>query len=354
MLPRMIRLISCLSLIAALAPREINGASDSLPDRVPRPRYERVDHFWWLVRDIKAVESLFRDTLGFTLGPEVEYPVADLRHIWFADGSFLEFVAQPSARPSLGEAVSAFLRTHEGAWKMGIGVNDVTAIARDLAGRGFRVSKPSGGSWRGIGGRRDLPEQMWTGLDLLNAPGHLVYFWHFTPGWNLMRARLPDLDPLGTDRTTHANTALGLRAPWLATWDLRRTVREFAFLGTKAGPEFDVQRLQAVGQWLELERGRILLLQPAADAGPVMDYLFVRGEGVMGASIEVRDLERARHLIETRSGRRFPTYAGLEGASFLLPASFTHGVSLELFERRPIKQPRLIPRPALKGKQPAK
>ncbi|MFN2445580.1 MAG: hypothetical protein ABR606_08365 [Vicinamibacterales bacterium] len=64
-----------------------------------------------------------------------------------------------------------------------------------------------------------------------------------------------------------------------------------------------------------------------------MQYLFVRGEGVMGASIEVRDLELARRFIETRSRERFPTYAGLEGTSILLPASFAHGVAVELFER---------------------
>jgi hypothetical protein len=65
-----------------------------------------------------------------------------------------------------------------------------------------------------------------------------------------------------------------------------------------------------------------------------MEFLFTRGEGVMGASIEVQSLEGAQKHIESRSGRRFPSYAGLEGARLLLPASFTHGVSLELFERR--------------------
>lgn len=53
----------------------------------------------------------------------------------------------------------------------------------------------------------------------------------------------------------------------------------------------------------------------------------------MGASLEVQDLDRAQKLIETRSGQRFSVYAGLEGRSMLLPARFTHGVALELFER---------------------
>ncbi|HEY7817899.1 MAG TPA: VOC family protein, partial [Vicinamibacteria bacterium] len=149
-------------------------------------RFERVDHFWWLVRDVQATGAFFRDTLGFTLGPDVLYPFADLRHVWFEDGTFLELVSQPAARPALGEAVSAFLRVHEGAWKMGVFVNDVSEVARDLKARGLRVSEPSGGTWQGLGARKDLPEEMWTGIDLLQSPGHLAYFWHFTPGWDQM------------------------------------------------------------------------------------------------------------------------------------------------------------------------
>lgn len=216
---------------------------------------------------------------------------------------------------------------------MGVHVNDVTAIARHLTGRGLKVSEPSGGSWQGLAGRTDLPKQMWMGLDLLATPGHLVYFWHFTSDWDQMRARLPAVDPLRAESTTHANSAIGLRTPWLATWDLQRTVREFAFLNGTPQPTFAIPRLHALGQWLDLERGRLLLLQPADDDSPVMEHLFTRGESMMGASLEVQDLDRAHKLIETRSGQRFSVYAGLEGRSMLLPARFTHGVALELFER---------------------
>lgn len=251
----------------------------------------------------------------------------------FADGSFLELVAQRKSAPALGEAVSAFLRSHEGAWKMGVSINDAAAVRRHLTGRGLKVSEPSGGTWQGLTGRTDLPKEMWTGLDLLETPGHLAYVWHFTPGWDEMRARMPAIEPLRAASTTHANSAIGLRTPWLATWDLRRTAREFAFLSKTPDPPFAVPRLQALGQWLELARGRIPLLQPADDDSPVMQHLFVRGEGLMAASIEVQDLERAQRLVERRSGQRFPSYRGLEGTAILLPATFIHGVALELFQR---------------------
>lgn len=123
------------------------------------------------MRDIPAVESLFRDTLGFTLGPDVSYSAADLRHIWFADSSFLEFVAQRQQAPALGAAVDAFLEKQEGTWKMGIGVNDVEAVRRDRTTRGLKMSEAEGGTWQGLSGRTDLPKEMWRGVDLLRSPG---------------------------------------------------------------------------------------------------------------------------------------------------------------------------------------
>jgi catechol 2,3-dioxygenase-like lactoylglutathione lyase family enzyme len=120
------------------------ASSASLPPAADT-RYERVDHFWWLVRDVRAVEALFRDTLGFTLGDD-----------WFAVGTFLELVSPLSDRPSLGEAVEAFLRVHEGAWKMGVHVNDLDEVARDLTARGLDVSDPDGGDAAGVVSPFDL------------------------------------------------------------------------------------------------------------------------------------------------------------------------------------------------------
>jgi hypothetical protein len=95
---------------------------------------------------------------------------------------------------------------------------------------------------------------MWKGIDPLDSPGHLAYFWHFTPGWEQMRARMSDVEPLGATCTRHANTALGFRTPWLATWDIGRMRREFGFLPTDAAAApFDVPHLAATGQWIELE-----------------------------------------------------------------------------------------------------
>jgi hypothetical protein len=58
-----------------------------------------------------------------------------------------------------------------------------------------------------------------------------------------------------------------------------------------------------------------------------------RGEGIMGVSMEVRDLETARKVIESNTGLVFAPYAGPYGNSILISAEIAHGLWIEMFER---------------------
>ena len=183
-----------------------------------------------------------------------------------------------------------------------------------------------------LGGHSDLPEVMWTGVELYDAPGQFIFFWQFTPGWDEMRRRMPDLDPTAPELAQHANTALGLRTPWVAVWDVDRTAEDFSALGVEGGDKFEVLHLKATGREVHLSQGKMLLVEPTRDASPAMDHLLVRGEDLMGISIEVGDLEKARQLIQRSLGRPLEVYDGLEGPSFLVPADLAHGVYLEFFQ----------------------
>jgi hypothetical protein len=80
--------------------------------------------------------------------------------------------------------------------------------------------------------------------------------------------------------------------------------------------------------------GDIVLLQPRLAASPVREFLALRGENLMGISLEVTDLERARQVVERGLGERFAPYDGLVGRSFRVPAARAKGVHLEFFQRR--------------------
>jgi hypothetical protein len=54
---------------------------------------------------------------------------------------------------------------------------------------------------------------------------------------------------------------------------------------------------------------------------------------IIGVSVEVSDVEKARSLIESRSGQKLEPYDGFYGRSILIPPELTHGVWMELFQR---------------------
>jgi hypothetical protein len=66
--------------------------------------------------------------------------------------------------------------------------------------------------------------------------------------------------------------------------------------------------------------------------GPVADFAADRGEGVLGVSLKVRDLALAHDLIEHNTGLTLPIFNYRGQDRFLIPASLTHGVLVEMVE----------------------
>jgi len=54
---------------------------------------------------------------------------------------------------------------------------------------------------------------------------------------------------------------------------------------------------------------------------------------IIGVSIEVSDLNKARSWVEGRSGRQLEPYKSFYGRSILIPPDLTHGVWMEFFQR---------------------
>jgi hypothetical protein len=90
-------------------------------------------------------------------------------------------------------------------------------------------------------------------------------------------------------------------------------------------------------------QGVLLLLESSNKDGLLAKYLSDQvgpkgrcncpsDEGIIGLSIEVSDLGKARHLAESSTGRKLETYKGFYGTSFLLPPEVTHGVWMEMFQ----------------------
>ena len=75
-----------------------------------------------------------------------------------------------------------------------------------------------------------------------------------------------------------------------------------------------------------------MLLESRDKNGALTKYLADHGQGIIGLSVEVADLSKARQLAESGTGRKLETYKGFYGPSFLLPPDVTHGVWMEMFQ----------------------
>jgi hypothetical protein len=80
---------------------------------------------------------------------------------------------------------------------------------------------------------------------------------------------------------------------------------------------------------------KIVLLEAQGSEGPVPQFSRGRGEGLMGISLEVENLEKARALIQKNTKRSFPPYPGFYGNSFLIPGELAGGVWIEMVQKQP-------------------
>jgi hypothetical protein len=133
-------------------------------------------------------------------------------------------------------------------------------------------------------------------------------------------------------RMDHPNTAMGIHAVWFAVHDAEAQLRTLRDAGLEVGETREARFLGAHGREVKAGQGVLLLLESSDKNGLLTKYLSDHDEGLIGLSIEVAFLGKARQLAESDTGRKLGTYKGFYGTSFLLPPEVTHGVWLEMFQ----------------------
>ena len=306
------------------------------------PRFAEVNVY---VRNMETALDDYRK-LGFRVPSKADiYRLPSglaVTEILFQDGPVLEFRAVHNRRNSVRQRPRAveFLKRNEGALHLVLNVPSATAKAVSLRRDGYRVSDPRPAPFllRGqipfwylvFDGFFDPADRASTGEE--GSPTRVVAFSEVSP---IMRKRSRQTRSSRQFRQwfQHDNTARAVRCVWIAVKDLESATGGYVSVGLLLGRRRKVRRLGAVGMEVNGRAGRILLLQPSDAHGVVASFVKGRGEGVMGLSIEVRNLLAARRVIEG-TGQRIVPYAGAYGRSLLVPADRAHGVWIEMFQRR--------------------
>jgi hypothetical protein len=132
----------------------------------------------------------------------------------------------------------------------------------------------------------------------------------------------------------HPNTAQRLHAVWFAVRDLEASLRNLQDAGLEPGEMREAKIFCASGREVKAGHGRLLLLESTDENGVLNRFLSDHDDGeIIGISIEVSDLNKARSWVKGHSRRKLEPYDGFYGWSIMIPPDLTHGVWLELFQR---------------------
>jgi catechol 2,3-dioxygenase-like lactoylglutathione lyase family enzyme len=293
-----------------------------------------VDHVGIGVRDLAQTQHDY-EQLGFKVSKGGHFPGGLSNSIVsLQNNSYLEMLSVSGGTPTAhsdAADIAEFVTKHEGAMFLGIDVSSAKAAADYLKAHNFDVTGPDPGSIMKEGETKP-PPPMWYDVSTADKPAAnkegftipIFLIEYLSTTWK-DKAR-------AEGRMDHPNTAMGILAGWFAVRDTEAQMRMLRNAGFEIGESREVKFLGAHGREVKAGQGVLLLLESSDKSSLLAKYLSDHDEGIIGLSIEVADLVKARQLAESGTQRKLDTYKGFYGTSFLLPPEVAHGVWMEMFQ----------------------
>ncbi len=293
-----------------------------------------VDHVGPMVRleNFEDAVDVWRDDLGFAATPVLLSPLgAKNSLIWFEDGTYLEILAFTELNEFTAPFL-AFLENHEGAKFYGADVVDAAQATAFLTGAGYGYVGPVPAAPLTLEATGEtvgsLP--LWYSIILTGplAPDNSMFLLDYDEAQvQQMYAEFPELAP-----RPHPNTAERIDTLWLVVSDLDAAIAFYEGLGLDVRfKNKKIHYLGARGAEVRYNNDTLALLQPDGP-GLVADFAADRGDGILGVSIEVGDLQTALGIVNANTGLGLQSFKYKGRDRFLVPASLTHGFLLELIE----------------------
>lgn len=294
-----------------------------------------LDHVAVLVRpeSFDAAVDVFSDQLGFSATPALLSPVgAKNSLIWFRDETYLE-IATFTELNEFTAPFLAFLEDHEGAKFYGTEVVDPAQATAFLTGAGYPNVGPIPAPPLTIESTGEVVglTPLWGSIVLTErvAPDNSNFFLDYDEAQvRQMRAEFPSLAP-----RPHPNTAQKMETLWLVVSDLDAAIDFYEGLGLEVRSKRQkIPYLGGRGARVLYKNNNVVALLEPDGPGPVADFAAERGEGILGVSIKVGNLQTARDLIQGNTDLRLQTFKYKGRERFLIPASLTHDFLIEMVE----------------------
>jgi catechol 2,3-dioxygenase-like lactoylglutathione lyase family enzyme len=293
-----------------------------------------IDHVASLVRleNFDSQVNVLTQQLGFSATAALLSPFgAKNRLIWFNDLSYLEVDAFTELNGFTAPFLD-FLDHHEGVKFYGTQVVDATQATAFLTQAGYANTGPIPAAPLTIESTGQVVglTPLWSSIVLLSpvAPDNSNFFLDYDEAQvQQMFVDFPVLAP-----RPHPNTARKIDTLWLVVSDLDAAIAFYEGLGLDVQFKHKkIHYLGARGAEVRYHNATLALLEPDGP-GLVADFAADRGEGILGASIEVANLDTAHNFVQSHTGLTLPIFKDKGRSRFLIPASLTHGVLIEMVE----------------------
>lgn len=293
-----------------------------------------IDHVAALVRpeNFEAAGEVWTEDLGFALTPALLSPVgAKNRLIWFDDLTYLE-IATFTELNEFTAPFLAFLEDHEGGKFYGTDVADAAQAMAFLTGAGYPNLGPIPAAPLTIESTGEVLglTPLWQSIILTErvAPDNSNFFLEYDDA----QVQQMFVDFPATAPQPHPNTAQKIDTLWLVVSDLDAAIAYYEGLGLDVRFENKkIHYLGARGAEVRYNNNTLALLE-SDGPGLVADFVAERGEGILGASIQVGDLDTARTLINGNTGLALESFRYKGRDRFLIPASLTNEFLIEMVE----------------------
>ncbi len=284
-----------------------------------------VDHLVVATRNLHSSTTDYR-ALGFAVMPGGRHPRGtENSTARFENGTYLELLSLYD--PSKDEALSSFLEKHEGGISVGLNTGKAEGSASYLKSHG--VETRVGDGTISFEDTPVPPPVFWRWVEIREgtAASDTIFLIEYTQA----RVAYQMDHPEHYGNTKHPNTAKRLASVWIAVRDVSEAVKRYERLGLTMTRSAEFPQMSANGAVLQAGQGWVQLLSPVESKGPILRFLSQRGEGVVGASIEVTDLDACTGILEG-SRIQHEKYRGIHGDSIMVKPEHSHGLCLEMFE----------------------
>ena len=206
---------------------------------------------------------------------------------------------------SRDESLSAFLEKHEGAISVGLNTGSAEKAAAFLKSRGVDFS--TGDGTIKFEGSPDPPPVFWHWVEI--REGSFLSDSIFLIEYTQARTDYRKTHPENYVYKPHQNASRNISSVWMAARDVEETSRRLERIGLPRKRKVDFPEIGGRGVEFEAGRGSIVVLSPKETKGKILRFIAQRGEGVIGASVEVADLASCRQILE-KSGLWPAAYEG--------------------------------------------